>query len=160
MSHLQVELSHVAIGQYGEALVREMLSSVAPVEDGPSDMRWMGCDIEVKTARPSNYNGMGTLGYQFFLRGKRRHKTDYRKADVLVLIGLDCEGQPALCYVLPVEMLRDDRRILKIPLTGSARLAEYRDAWELLARYVAMDDVGSEPCSEKAGPSGTMGLPI
>ena len=121
---------HNDTGLLGELLVARHLSQVAPVQDGQSaDLRFQGVEIEVKTALPSLYNGR-TLGYQFLL-SKRGH-TNFRKADVLVLICLSEDIEPVATYVIPTANLRN-RTKLTIPLNLGTRLAKYRDRWDVIA---------------------------
>lgn len=121
---------HNDTGTLGEHLVATHLRQVAPVQAGQAaDLRMLDVEIEVKTARPSLYNGH-TLGYQFLLR-KPKH-TDFRKSDVLVLLCLDSACEPVAVYVVPTANLRN-RTKLTIPLSLDTRLATYRNRWDVIA---------------------------
>jgi hypothetical protein len=130
---------HLELGQFGEDFVAKMLSDVGDVTtSGPADLELMGCHIEVKTARPSKYNGNGGIGYQFLL--KKRGHTNFTKADILILLCVK-NGTPHAAYVIPTDKLRSDRKKLTIPLSLNTRLAPYRDAWELIADYMEANHV-------------------
>jgi len=123
--------AHNDTGVLGEQLVAAHLSQVAPVETGyAADLRFCTVEIEVKTARPSLYNGK-TRGYQFLL--KKRNHTDFRKADVLVLICLDDDLDPVATYVLPTHRLPDKRQKITIPLSLRSPFDVFRDRWEIIA---------------------------
>lgn len=122
-------MNHIEVGAYGEMLVYQVLSETGGavgLGDG-ADVTFEGVKIEVKTAKPSKYNGR-TLGYQFCL-SKPGH-TDFKKSDVL--IPLDEHGKPRAAYVIPTGKLRD-RAKLTMPLSLDTRFSVYREAWELLA---------------------------
>lgn len=122
--------AHNDVGRFGEALTRALLAQIAPVEVGKAaDLRFLDVEIEVKTARPTLYNGVNP-GYQFKLF--EVGKTDYRKAAVLVLICLDEANQPIASYVIPTAHLRP-RRKLTIPRNLSTRLEMYRERWDIIA---------------------------
>jgi hypothetical protein len=124
-------MNHIEVGAYGEMLVYQVLQETGGrvgLGNG-ADVTFEGVKIEVKTAKPSKYNGK-TLGYQFCL-SKPGH-TDFRKSDILVLIPLDANGSPRGAYVIPTGKLRDRVKIT-MPLSLETRFSAYREAWELLA---------------------------
>ncbi len=124
-------MNHIEVGAYGEMIVYQLLSetgATVALGDG-ADVTFEGIKIEVKTAKPSKYNGK-TLGYQFCLY--KPGKTDFRKSDVLVLIPLDEDGKPRAAYIIPTDKLRD-RAKLTMPLSLDTRFSVYREAWEILA---------------------------
>ncbi len=114
------------LGAWGEALVRQTLEQVAPVEPGQrADLRCEGLEIEVKTARLRRSDkDRPTPRYQFCLH--REGRAGFR-ADVLVLV-LAPEGT---CYVVPAEEV-PETRVLKLG-TRSTRLAAYEERWEVFA---------------------------
>ena len=124
---------HNDVGAFGEALTRETLAQIAPVQDGQAaDLRFCGMEIEVKTARPSLYNGQ-TRGYQFLLKKRDQYGvTNFRKADVLVLICLNEALDPVATYVLPTALLRDRKKIT-IPASLSTRYDVFRNRWDVIA---------------------------
>lgn len=125
--------THNDVGAFGEKLTRATLAQIAPVEDGQAaDLRCHGVEIEVKTARLSLYNGK-TRGYQFLLTKQDRYGvTDFRKADVLVLICLDEQLDPLAVYILPTSRLRDRTKIT-IPASLISPYNVFRDRWEVIA---------------------------
>lgn len=124
-------MNHIEVGAYGEMIVYQLLSETgARVGLGNgADVTFEGVKIEVKTAKPSKFNGR-TLGYQFCL-SKPGH-TDFRKSDILVLIPLDADGKPRAAYVIPTDKL-GDRVKITMPMSLDTRFSGYREAWELLA---------------------------
>ncbi|MBN2390737.1 MAG: hypothetical protein JXR84_08440 [Anaerolineae bacterium] len=124
---------HNDVGAFGEALTRETLAQIAPVQDGQAaDLRFCDVEIEVKTARPSLYNGQ-TRGYQFLLKKRDRYgATNFRKADVLVLICLNDDLDPIATYVLPTSRLKDRKKIT-IPASLKTPFDVFRDRWEIIA---------------------------
>lgn len=125
--------SHNDTGVLGEQFVAAHLSQVAPVQSGQAaDLRFCDVEIEVKTARLSLYNGK-TRGYQFLLvKHDRYGVTDFRNADVLVLICLDEQLDPAATYILPTVRLRDRKKIT-IPASLRSPFNVFRDRWEIIA---------------------------
>jgi hypothetical protein len=126
--------AHTDLGTWGEHYVAGMLSNVAPVKDGKrADLRVLGLEVEVKTARPSKAErDRKHPRYQFCLR-REGHHTDMH-GDILVLVLADT-GE---CYVIP----RDDVpnvRILKLgPQTE--RLSPYLENWEVIADLVEQEE--------------------
>lgn len=127
---------HLELGQYGETFVSQVLSEVGNVSfDSPSDLSFMGCNIEVKSSRPSKYNG-STFGYQFLLRKKDKHGvTDFRKADVVILLCFSGSSVPAAVFVVPSDVF-GDRQKVTVPLSLNSWLAPYRDRWEIISKYI------------------------
>lgn len=123
--------AHNDIGAFGEALTRQTLAQVAPVSPSAvADMAFRGVEIEVKTAKPSLYNGK-TLGYQFKLRDPGH--TDFTHADVLVLICLDDNLDPVASYVLPTSYLPEMRTKITIPLNLRSPFNIFRERWDVIA---------------------------
>jgi hypothetical protein len=124
---------HNDTGLLGEQLVAAHLSQVSPVETGQAaDLRFCDVEIEVKTARLSLYNGK-TRGYQFLLDKHDQYgATDFRKADVLVLICLDDHLDPIAAYILPTDRLQDRKKIT-IPANLRSPFNLFRDRWEIIA---------------------------
>ncbi len=124
-------MNHVELGAYGEMLVYQVLQETGGrvTLGGGADVIFEGIKIEVKTAKPSKYNGQ-TLGYQFCL-SKPGH-TDFRKSDVLVLIPLDENDNPRAAYVIPTSVI-GKRKKITMPMSLGSRFVDYREAWELLA---------------------------
>jgi len=126
---------HNEVGALGEALVREALATVGRVDKGRSDVRFEGVEIEVKTARPSRYNGV-TWGYQFLLVKRDAFgRTDVRKAQVLVLVCLDFAGAPRAVLVLPVTAV-GERKKVTVPLDLQGQWREYLGRWDVIAEEV------------------------
>jgi hypothetical protein len=122
---------HNDTGMLGEQLVATHLSQVAPVEKGyAADLRFRNVEIEVKTARPSLYNGK-TRGYQFKLFDPGH--TDFGRADVLVLICLDDNLDPVATYVLPTSLLPEKRTKITIPRSLKTPFDVFRDRWDVIA---------------------------
>ena len=143
MTATAIQISHVTVGRLGEAFVADNLRYAGlEVQPGQrADLRALvdgrAIEIEVKTARPSNYDGRGTLGYQFTLYKThygRRVKTDARRADVIVLICLDhAATEVRAVYILPARTC-DTRRTISLPLSlNSTHFDVYRDAWNIIA---------------------------
>ena len=123
--------AHNDVGAVGEALTRQHLAQVAPVQrSAVADVQCNGVEIEVKTATPSLYNGK-TRGYQFKLYDPGH--TDFKRADVLVLICLDDAANPAAVYVLPTSRLPDKRTKITIPLSLRSPFNVFRDRWDVIA---------------------------
>ena len=126
-------MTHNEIGDFGEQYIARLLAEAGEVTPGgPADLLFEGVSVEVKTARPSNYNGRN-LGYQFCLR-KRGH-TDHRKAAVLILLCLGLRGQVRGVFVIPTEVI-GERRKLTMPLNLSSKWAHWQGRFEVLANYV------------------------
>lgn len=127
---------HNELGNFGEYHVWKMLSSVGKVEtEAKADLCFYGVQVEVKTSRPTLYNGK-TRGYQFLL-SKRGH-TDHTKAHVVILVCVGDRGDVAGVFVVPVDHLRKDRQKITIPLSLETRLSPYRDNWQVIADYVGV----------------------
>lgn len=122
---------HNDTGMLGEQLVAAHLGQVAHVEKGyAADLRFCNVEIEVKTARPSLYNGT-TRGYQFKLFDPGH--TNFKRADVLVLICLDDDLDPVATYVLPTSMIPEKRTKITIPLSLRSPFNVFRNRWEIIA---------------------------
>jgi len=129
--------AHNDIGAYGETLVMERLAQIAPVAPGRvADVRFMDCEIEVKAARPSRYNGRyGDWGYQFSLR---RPGHSELRAPVVVLVCLPLSSPEYTAFVIPADKL-DGLAKVAVPLDveGYEGLwAPYRERWEVIADFV------------------------
>jgi hypothetical protein len=124
--------AHTDVGKYGEVWVARVLARVGHVQmGGPADLEFEGVALEIKTARLSIINGHGARGYQFCLR-RDGGKTDYRKADVLILIALNQVCQPKAVFVIPVDDIDENKKIT-MPPDLSSEWAPYLDRWDLLA---------------------------
>lgn len=121
--------AHTELGAWGEAYVAARLADVAPVEPAQrADLRWMGLEIEVKTARAIRRgDGKGRARWHFCLR--RAGHTEQR-GDVVVLV----LAETGRCYVIPATALRGQRIVCIGHQTG--QFTEYAERWELLADLV------------------------
>lgn len=122
--------AHTDLGAWGEAYVAGKLATAGKVQPGVrADLRFLGLEVEVKTARPSRADpDRRRPRYQFCLR-REGHHTDMH-GDVLVLV-LAPEGT---CYVIPREDVPDVRILRLGPRT--TRLDPYLENWEVLADLV------------------------
>ena len=122
--------AHTELGAWGEAYVAALLAQVAPVEPAQrADLRWMGLEIEVKTARPTKPTDHHHRRprYQFLLR-KRGHSE--QRGDVVILVLADTR----ICYVLPAAVVGARRKlVLPVQARKDGLWAEYRERWDLLA---------------------------
>jgi hypothetical protein len=128
--------AHNDIGAYGETLVMERLAQIAPVAPGSmADVLFMNCEIEVKTARPSRYNGKRSLGYQFSLRRPGHSEV---RAPVVVLVCLPLSSPEYTAFVIPAEKLEGLAKVaVPLDIEGYAGLwAPYRERWEVIADFV------------------------
>lgn len=76
--------THTDLGVWGETYVAEKLSAIAPVErSAQSDLRWLGLEIEIKTARASNRGDSRRPRWQFCLE-RSGHTT--QRGDVVILV--------------------------------------------------------------------------
>jgi hypothetical protein len=124
--------AHTDVGKYGERWVAQMLSQAGRVSmGGPADLEFEGVALEVKTARLSAINGRGERGYQFCLR-RDRGKTNYAKADVVVLVPLSRACQPRAAFVIPVRDIDECKKIAILP-DLSGKWEPYRNRWDLIA---------------------------
>ena len=129
--------AHNEIGAYGETLVMERLAQIAPVAPGRvADVRFMDCEIEVKAARPSRYNGRnGDWGYQFSLR---RPGHSELRAPVVVLVCLPLTCPEYTAFVIPADKVAGLAKIA-VPLNVAEYegiWAPYRERWEIIAEFV------------------------
>lgn len=125
--------AHNDVGTLGEHLVAQHLAQISPVHPGrDGDLQFHGIEVEVKTARPSLYNGTHR-GYQFLLN-KPGH-TNLSGVDVVVLLCLSDDCEPVATYILPVARIRRLRKLTKvtIPLSLNSPYSVFRDRWDVIA---------------------------
>lgn len=124
---------HNDVGAMGEEMVKRHLAQVSPVRPGRAgDLRFHGVEVEVKTARPSLYNG-SSHGYQFLLNKPGHCNLD--GVDVVVLICLDDDCEPVATYVLPAERLRKRKKVT-IPRSLRSPYNVFQDRWDVIAEAV------------------------
>lgn len=133
--------AHSTTGAYGELLVARKLSAIAPVQPGRrADLRWLGLEIEVKTAHMSFADKDRRAGVYTFCLNKPGH-TDHTRADVVILVLADTRS----AYIIPAAHLRD-RRVLRLSPRRS-KYDVYREAWETLGPLIpdeALDGIDEE----------------
>jgi hypothetical protein len=118
---------HNELGKFGEQLVAQRLSEIAPVEPAQAaDLRWQGIEIEVKTStarvrkeRPNSYR------YQFCLQRKGHCQV---RAPIVVLVAAAPAGFQ--CYIVPADQLRGLKHVYLGPRGG--RLEKFRERWEII----------------------------
>ncbi len=129
--------AHNDVGHLGEHLVARHLAQVSPVQPGrAADLRFHGVEVEVKTARPTLYNGR-SRGYQFLL--KKAGHTNLDNADVVILVCLDDECNPVATYVCRANQLRNRTKVT-IPLSLRSPYNVWRDRWEIIAEEFVSQD--------------------
>lgn len=117
--------AHTELGTFGEAYVADKLATIAPVERSPcADLRWLGLDIEVKTARASTSGECRRPRWQFCLE-RAGHTTQRGDVVILVLQETRC------CYVIPAAALQGRRKLSISPRPG--KFTCYAEAWDVLA---------------------------
>lgn len=126
------------VGMYGESVVKQMLAGVGEAhkvkQRYSGDINFLGCKIEVKTARMSQINGRKDKGFQFCLFKEKG--TDFRHSDILVLLALDEHLQMCAAWVIPTDRL-GNRHKISIPLDLSGKWAYWLNQWEVIADYIA-----------------------
>lgn len=123
---------HTELGAWGEDLVLAMFreAGIEAQRGGPADLVIEGCiPVEVKTAKPSRYNGR-RLGFQFCLE-RDGHTSLKGKAVVLVCV----EDEQAEFFIIPADAV-GQRRKLGVGVDVAqykGRWAAFRDRWEVIA---------------------------
>jgi hypothetical protein len=85
-------------GKWGEELILSLLLGIGKARPGgPADLIFEDCAVEVKTAMPSQINS-DRIGFQFCLT--RQGKTDFRKADILILLAATRDRQPIAVWLI------------------------------------------------------------
>jgi len=127
--------AHNELGRWGEAYVANVLGNLATVRPGRrADLRWLGLEIEVKTARIGHYNGHGR-GYQFCLHRQGQGRRGVQ-APVVVLVCVSAENyRDPDVLVIPRGAL-GKRRKVNVAASFNGPWAEYHGRWELLADYI------------------------
>jgi len=126
--------AHTDLGNFGEQWIAAILGDIAPVEPGArADLRFLGLELEIKTARPRPYRSGNDLGYQFCLT--RDGHTDHTKADIVILLCLtpDLTIYP---YIIPAGQIGDRRKIViptPDPETYTGQWSPWLAKWEILA---------------------------
>lgn len=136
--HLYATASRVAVGTIGELWARNQIQDIdlkcvngdryygdlKAVHPGTGEI----ANIEVKTAR------RGKDGKWRFTLRKRGH-TDHRQTDFLILIALTVSA--TIAFIIPTAKLvaKNHAVITSHPKQYTGRLAEYRNAWDLLTSH-------------------------
>lgn len=127
--------AHNLTGAYGEALIARKLATIAPVQPAHrADLRWMGLEIEVKTARMSFSDRDRRAGIYNFCLTKPGH-TDHTAADVVILVLADT----GVVYVIPTADLVGRRKLRLSP--RRSKYDVYRDAWERLGELIPEEEL-------------------
>lgn len=133
ISLLPVEVTHTALGAFGEYLVARLLAEQGwrQLEHHKrGDLTMANCDgeiidVEVKTAR------RGVNGHWQFCLKKAGH-TDCSAADIIVLLAvLDC-GKPVPFVIPQSDLTTKMLSIPKSPTNYSGRYARYRQSIDSL----------------------------
>lgn len=128
--------AHNELGAWGEAYVAHRIQTElgGQVCAGIfADLRWQGVEIEVKTAKPSIYNGQKARGFQFCIKRRGRQGL---LGEVLVLVHV-VKGKPVTSLVIPAKDV-GQRSMIKVPFDiASSRYAAYENQWPLLLTYCA-----------------------
>ena len=121
--------AHNTLGVWGEHYVAAKLATIAPIEPARrADLRWLGVEIEVKTARATRSPQHRALRWQFCLHRQGRAGL---QADVVILVLAETER----CYIIPATRLHGQRKIC----IGSRpnQFTDYAEKWETLADLIA-----------------------
>jgi len=122
--------AHTDTGNYGEALIASKLATIAPVQPAQrADLRWLGLEIEVKTARLSFSDRDRRAGIYNFCLTKPGHTT-HEHADVVILV----LAETGTAYIIPTADLVGRRKLRLSP--RRSKYDVYRDAWELLGGLI------------------------
>ena len=124
--------AHTELGSWGESLVMAMFREVGieASRGGPADLVIEGgIALEVKTAKPSKYDGK-RLGFQFCI--EREGHTSLKGAAVVLV----CAGDAGIeFFIIPADVV-GRRRKLGIGANLEAytgRWANFRGKWEVIA---------------------------
>jgi hypothetical protein len=123
---------HTQLGAWGEDLVLAMFhqAGIVAQRGGPADLVIEGgIALEVKTAKPSRYNGR-QAGFQFCIE-KAGHASLKAAAVVLVCVG---DGATEF-FIIPAREVGNRRKLgVGVDLAEyKGRWAAFRNKWELLA---------------------------
>lgn len=124
--------AHTELGSWGESLVMAMFREVGieASRGGPADLVIEGgIALEVKTARPSKYNGR-RAGFQFCIQ---RDGHTSLKAAAVVLVCVGDEGPEF--FIIPAAEIEGRRKLgIGANLEGyTGRWANFRGKWEVIA---------------------------
>jgi len=123
---------HTQLGAWGEDLVLAMFhqAGIAAQRGGPADLVLEGgIALEVKTAKPSRYNGR-RWGFQFCIQ---RDGHTSLKAAAVVLV---CAGEDGIeFFIIPAHQVGQRRKLgIGANLAGyTGRWAAFRNRWEVIA---------------------------
>ena len=136
---------HTDLGRWGEDFIANLLHQATGVRPTPgirADLNFGGAEIEVKTAKPSDYNG-NNKGYQFCILRKGHTRL---KAPILILIcvRLNDINNPDV-FVIPARHIRPNRHKITLPLDTAnyqGQWARFRWALQLIADYADQNRSG------------------
>ncbi len=124
--------AHTELGAWGEALIVEMFRQVGieAQRGGPADLLIEGgIALEVKTAKPSKYDGKHS-GFQFCI-DRAGHTSLKAAAVILVCVG---DAGPEF-FIIPAREVGNRRKLgVGVDLAEyKGRWAAFRDKWDVIA---------------------------
>lgn len=118
---------HNLLGQLGEYIVSRILGQIADVKPGQvADLRLAGTEIEVKTAKPSLYNG-SDFGFQFCIR--RVGHAELRAPVVILVCVHDAAiglASPLDFFIIPAAEIGDQHKLV---IYYHEDMAKYQGRW-------------------------------
>jgi len=124
---------HTDLGAWGEALVLEMFQAagIGAAYGRPADLVLEGgIPVEVKTAKPTKYNGK-RMGFQFCL-DRKGHTSLKAVAVVLVCVG---DGGIVHFFIIPASVAGSRAKIAigPDPVHYKGRWSAFLNRWEAIA---------------------------
>jgi hypothetical protein len=130
---------HTDLGHWGESFIASLLhqaTGIQALSGRQADLNFGGTEIEVKTAKPSNFNGDGAQGYQFCIT---REGHTQLKAPLLILVCVrPWDPENPEVFVIPAKYVRPKLRKIGLPLDTTryrGTWANFRWALHLIADY-------------------------
>jgi len=125
------------LGAFGERVALHKLRHLGRAKrqtiQHAGDLVIDGVRVEVKCSKLTKVNAK-KRGWQFCLR--RDGHTDISHSDVVVLVGLGEHCETEKVWVIPVSVIREDRRKINIVRGSKSKWGFWHDRWDVVAAMV------------------------
>lgn len=134
--------SNQIIGDIGERLTLNRLRNLGRAKRQTvrhcGDIEVDNIRVEVKTAKPSKVNAV-YKGWQFCLR--RQDHTDISHSQFVILLCLNDDNEPVHVFVIPVDVLRQDRRKISVIEGKSTKWHSWKGRFDLIEAALSENDL-------------------